>query len=202
MTRLKANCAARQGESAALWRAELDAALEHRFTVALEGEHRAQTELIEKHCQSPIERRLAPWLLSLQTFLLEPPTIYGGNIDLDTAVFGSSGEGDAIAVFAQVRVAQYTADFVVVAHYASVRQRHTILVAVECDGHEFHNRTKEQAEHDRRRDRAFQALGLHVFRFTGREIARDAAKCAEEVADFFQERLYRAAGLLEQRGAE
>ena len=54
-------------------------------------------------------------------------------------------------------------------------------IAVECDGHDFHERTKEQAKRDRKRDRDLQAMGLRVLRFTGSEIFRDAAGCAESV---------------------
>lgn len=59
------------------------------------------------------------------------------------------------------------------------------LVVVECDGHQFHERTPAQAERDRSRDRAFQAAGHVVFRFTGRELWRDPIACAEQVEDFF-----------------
>lgn len=38
---------------------------------------------------------------------------------------------------------------------------------IECDGHEFHERTKRQAARDRSRDRAIQAFGYRIFRFTG-----------------------------------
>jgi very-short-patch-repair endonuclease len=54
-------------------------------------------------------------------------------------------------------------------------------IIVECDGHDFHERTKQQARRDRARDRWLQTLGLIVFRFTGSEIWRDAAGCADEV---------------------
>jgi|SRR5664280_3633585 len=53
-------------------------------------------------------------------------------------------------------------------------------VVVECDGHDFHERTKEQAAHDRKRDRLLQDLGFKVFRFTGSEIWKDVFRCAEE----------------------
>lgn len=55
---------------------------------------------------------------------------------------------------------------------------------VECDGHEFHERTPLQAERDRKRDRDFQANGYRVFRFTGTEITRHAWNCADEVIDW------------------
>lgn len=53
-------------------------------------------------------------------------------------------------------------------------------VAIECDGHDFHERTKEQARHDRRRDRKLTAASWLVARFTGSEIHKDAAACARE----------------------
>jgi very-short-patch-repair endonuclease len=57
-------------------------------------------------------------------------------------------------------------------------------VFVECDGHEFHERTKEQAEHDRSKDRAIQAAGMPILRFTGREIWRDSMAVTIEIMKF------------------
>ena len=45
-----------------------------------------------------------------------------------------------------------------------------IKVAIECDGHEFHERTKEQAKRDKEKDRFLQSKGWLVARFTGSEI--------------------------------
>lgn len=58
-----------------------------------------------------------------------------------------------------------------------------LQIAVECDGHDFHERTKAQAKRDRSRDRALQSLGLTVYRFTGSEISTAPAICAAEVLD-------------------
>jgi hypothetical protein len=55
------------------------------------------------------------------------------------------------------------------------------LIAVECDGHDFHEKTKEQAAADKARDREIVAAGITVLRFTGSEIWKDAEKCAQEV---------------------
>lgn len=55
-------------------------------------------------------------------------------------------------------------------------------VFVECDGHDFHERTKEQAKRDRSKDRELQKTHK-VLRFTGSEIWGDAFKCAAEVHD-------------------
>jgi hypothetical protein len=56
-----------------------------------------------------------------------------------------------------------------------------VKVAVELDGHDFHERTKEQAKRDKSRDRALTAKGWTVLRFTGSEVHADALKCWAEV---------------------
>lgn len=66
--------------------------------------------------------------------------------------------------------------------FAAITDSH--LVAIECDGHDYHERTKEQARHDRSRDRALQAAGWSVLRFTGSEIHENADACASEVVRF------------------
>lgn len=53
-------------------------------------------------------------------------------------------------------------------------------ICVEVDGHEFHERTKEQARYDRRRDRCLTLDGWRVLRFTGSEVWCDADACAAE----------------------
>jgi very-short-patch-repair endonuclease len=53
-------------------------------------------------------------------------------------------------------------------------------IIVECDGHDFHEKTKEQARTDKQRDRALQLLGFHVFRFTGSELWADPIACGVE----------------------
>lgn len=57
-------------------------------------------------------------------------------------------------------------------------------IIVECDGHDFHEKTKEQAKRDKLRDRTFTSHGISVFRFTGSEIHKNAESCAEEVLHY------------------
>lgn len=83
-----------------------------------------------------------------------------------------------LVVEMQVRVLDWPVDFLVgVSDFA--RGRH--YAVVECDGHDFHERTKEQARRDRSRDRRLQEHGFRVFRFTGSELYRDPYGCAQEV---------------------
>lgn len=52
---------------------------------------------------------------------------------------------------------------------------------VEVDGHEFHQKTKEQVEHDNERERALQKAGYEVIRFSGTEVYHKAYRCACDV---------------------
>jgi very-short-patch-repair endonuclease len=80
-------------------------------------------------------------------------------------------------IIPQRAIGAYRADFVV----GALPEREDVRIIVECDGHNFHERTPAQAERDRRRDREMLSSGHKVFRFTGREIYRDAFDCATEV---------------------
>lgn len=60
-------------------------------------------------------------------------------------------------------------------------------VVIECDGHDFHERTKEQARKDKSRDRELMKLGHTVIRFTGSEIWEDPKKCANQIFEIIAE---------------
>lgn len=62
-------------------------------------------------------------------------------------------------------------------------------LVVECDGHDFHEKTKEQAKKDKSRDRDLLKLGYQVIRFTGSEIWNNPDKCAKETFEIIEEKL-------------
>jgi very-short-patch-repair endonuclease len=62
--------------------------------------------------------------------------------------------------------------------------RHRPLVVVETDGHQFHERTPEQASKDRRRARMLQRLNIAVLPFTGTDVVRSSEEFAQETVDF------------------
>jgi len=80
--------------------------------------------------------------------------------------------------------------------YAVVRTvgRRRVRVAVELDGHEFHQKTKEQVERDHRRSRALAKAGWTVLRYAGSEVWRDAGACALDVAGVVIEAVDRIVG--------
>lgn len=77
----------------------------------------------------------------------------------------------------QVRVLDWPVDFLL---GTTDLNGSKYFAVVECDGHDFHERTKEQAARDRSRDRRLQEAGIRVFRFTGSELYRDPLGCAGE----------------------
>ena len=54
-------------------------------------------------------------------------------------------------------------------------------IAIYCDGHDYHERTKEQAKRDRFQDRKLQQEGWVVLRFTGSEIHNDLDTVTDEI---------------------
>lgn len=82
-------------------------------------------------------------------------------------------------LYCQMAVNGYRVDLLVATEAAN----HWLEIVVELDGHDFHERTKEQAQRDKARDRAFTTDGIPVLRFTGSEVWRDAAACARQVLD-------------------
>lgn len=79
---------------------------------------------------------------------------------------------DQYRIDLQKPVGPYRTDMVV--------SRQGVEIHVETDGHEFHEKTKEQARHDKKRDRFYVAQGLPVLRFTGSEVHENPALCAHE----------------------
>ena len=57
-------------------------------------------------------------------------------------------------------------------------------LVVECDGHDFHEKTKEQVIHDNERDYDLKSAGYDILHFSGSEIYNDPFKCAEKVLKY------------------
>lgn len=147
-----------------------------------------------KRSESPIERVL------LAAFLANPidgvyfseraEAIYDPIIVLRVAWEGSTDYAGQL--IQQARIGNYRADFYLEAFDvidpgpdATVAPKPWIRLVIECDGHDFHERTKEQARSDKRRDRWFQTHGISVLRFAGSEIWADPLGCVDQIHDAF-----------------
>ena len=94
---------------------------------------------------------------------------------MDMSFAGESYPGDNSLIPApmdvrqQVKIGDYRCDFLFTLTYSGESR----AVAVECDGHSFHERTPEQASADRRRDRHLLARGVPTLRYTYHDITTD-----------------------------
>ena len=118
-----------------------------------------------KDCESPIERMLGVGLYNAQTY------------------WESLADNRAINIYSQMDIVCgkkiYRVDFQI---NAIVNGKEKILI-VECDGHEFHEKTKAQAIKDRQRERDLIKNGYIVARFTGSEIFNNLYKCVNEIKE-------------------
>lgn len=116
-----------------------------------------------KDCESPIERMLGVGLYNAQAY------------------WESLADSRGLNIYPQMDIVcgkkTYRADFQI---SAIVGGKEKILV-VECDGHEFHEKTREQAVRDRQRERDLIKEGYIVVRFTGSEIYNNLYKCISEI---------------------
>lgn len=62
-------------------------------------------------------------------------------------------------------------------------------LAIECDGHEFHEKTKEQVTHDNEREYDLKMQGFDVLRFSGSQIYNKPFRCAAQTLDFIIQKL-------------
>lgn len=100
----------------------------------------------------------------------------------DPVVFVSEARRH-LTVGHEVHVGKYRCDFLLEMQ-DSCESPELKYLAIECDGHDYHERTKEQASHDKARDRFFLEQGLDVMRFTGSELHRNARACTDQVIEF------------------
>lgn len=56
-------------------------------------------------------------------------------------------------------------------------------LAIECDGHEFHEKTKEQVEYRNERDLELKKHGIDVLHFSGSQIYNNPFKCALQIIE-------------------
>jgi hypothetical protein len=112
--------------------------------------------------------------------------------ELEASGFHSYGDtGPALDLYGNVWIASYKIDLLI------VDQRTSTALAIECDGHEWHERTKEKASADKARDRALLRLGIPTARFTGSDIFCDADACARDVFQTVAELAKRSAEYLD-----
>ena len=127
-----------------------------------------------QHCESPVEEILlaaAAWSVGVAGWQI--PLICPATMPVPTYY--------DVVIVPQHPIGCYRVDFAIYA-----RQ---MRLVVEVDGHEWHEKTKEQASKDKRRDRDLQQEGWAVFHFTGSDVWRDPFGCCDVINRYIQREL-------------
>jgi very-short-patch-repair endonuclease len=141
-----------------------------------------------KFCESPIEKALVAALVCKSfehcgTAARATPRIWSPAVGVERAVeiLKSVAIDFSVWLMPQAQIGPYRVDFLLLCKLDM--SDHIYRFVVECDGHDFHQATKEQVRRDKVRDRYLAREGYTVLRFTGSEIFNDAIRCASEVRD-------------------
>jgi very-short-patch-repair endonuclease len=110
-------------------------------------------------------------------------SLHQRGIDLDLNSVKSKFRWDkgVIHIFQHFPVLKYKIDFLC----GMKIEEYFFFLAVECDGHEFHEKTKQQVSRDKRRDRDLLLNGIPSVRFSGSDVWRDPYGCIEDVLGYF-----------------
>jgi len=172
-------------------RDHLDAVLSDINTAELLGISQSQAEIIEqfhssdelckgcefkmsKHCitcliqlQSPIERKLFLALNRANIYFLPQYALdrFGKSISVEGKSYYDPKNNfkDVLTIV----------DFFI--------ERNGLKICVYTDGHNYHERTEEQAQRDRNIDRKLQEFGYKVLRFTGKEVNSDVERIVNDI---------------------
>lgn len=155
-------------------RAAIDA-IEHEFAYG------------SQYCESPIEELFLAQLIhpeaaaefQMRVEVIRPPT------GLVAKAVAPPWQG--YYVYPQIVIGEYRVDFYVVGVFAAG----TSAVVVELDGHDFHEKTREQVARDKARDRYLVMQGYQLLRYSGSEVYRDPLAVAWQVMDYLREQAFR-----------
>lgn len=119
---------------------------------------------------SKAESALEQWFIFLVAFRYHKTALVTYRGALPPGVEEIEGKPPLIDIDQQVKIAGHRVDFLfTVRSPTSGRSRR---VAVECDGHAFHDRSAAQASKDRARDRRLLREGVPTLRYTFSDLAR------------------------------
>lgn len=124
-----------------------------------------------ERCQSPLEGQLAHAFSKVSRFEWRTASDHRWEV--------GRWPGWFLALLAQPQYDRYRADFGICSWMHLDDEAPPFIVIVEVDGHDFHEKTKEQARRDKSRDRFMTATEARIFRFTGSEIYIEMQKLVQ-----------------------
>lgn len=79
----------------------------------------------------------------------------------------------------------YYADFTITYdHYVNHMFHENFKLVIECDGYEFHQKSKKQVEYGNKREYDLKMEGYEILRFSGSEIYNQPIQCVKKVFDY------------------
>lgn len=161
------------------WRAEADLSrlgIEGEQAANLIGRAEARVLATCHICESPIEQMMLAALgfMALDKLDCFPPTIHD-------VMSKEAWPTSPVVIIPQFVIARYRLDFLVVVE----SQPKPALIAVECDGKNFHTKD-HHVTRDVTRDTYLEHLGIVTLRLTGREIFRRQWRIADELEHMVQ----------------
>ena len=122
--------------------------------------------------QSPLERKL---FLSLKQKYVRFQTQYALNWKGENISIKGKTYNDPKNNFKEVLT---VVDFYI--------EKRGVKLCVYTDGHTYHERTEEQAQHDKRIDRKLQELGFKVLRYTGKDVNENIEIIINEIKKWIE----------------
>jgi very-short-patch-repair endonuclease len=131
---------------------------------------------LELGMQSPIEHLfwIAATVLAKSQYTIVNPEPF--------EVRGEWHVGSGLFISPQHKVSKYTVDFLLYQNGIGPDEILTPVV-VELDGHDFHDRDKNQRSYEKARDRHLVKTGFRVIHFTGSDVVKDPFACAFEALE-------------------
>ena len=131
-----------------------------------------------ERCGSPLETNLAQAFARLSRFEWRQSNEHPWEV--------GRWPGWFLCLLAQPHYGKYRPDFAISSWVFEDKDDSIppFIIIIEVDGHDFHEKTKEQAERDKSRDRFMTTTNAKVLRFTGREVWRDAESCAYQALEY------------------
>lgn len=128
----------------------------------------ARMEIANPFTESPLEKIMLPWLIfqDYGPFMTYPAAVH---LPKEEDALPEKG----IVIVPQFAFVRFRVDFAVVARHNG----HSKIVAVECDGAEYHNVARDQY-----RDRYLASWGITTVRADGKAIYREPQAVSERVA--------------------
>jgi very-short-patch-repair endonuclease len=88
----------------------------------------------------------------------------------------------------KLNVQQKFGPFIVDIHLCCKHGGKITEIVVECDGHDFHEKTKRQVSRDKERDRYFTKKGFFLLRYSGSDLVRKPSTVVSDIEEILEKR--------------